>query len=88
MTETLKNEIIKLFPGQDIDKFDIRYNAIPYDKISIEFIKEFMPYLDWFYITRSSYLTEEFMEEFKDKIDSEGIACHQKLSKEFRVGSN
>lgn len=68
-------------------KLDVDYFAN--NNLSEEEIRENIPTLNkikgWDYISMYQILSEEFIREFKDKLNWEGISCYQKLSPQFII---
>jgi hypothetical protein len=75
MTQELKNEIQRL-----LDWYNGKYN----DNLSE--LPDILPDINsdfWSCISHSQKLSEEFIREFKDKVDWFHISQYQKLSEEF-----
>ena len=49
-------------------------------KLSEEFIREFVDKVNWFYISESQKLSNKFIKKFKDKVNWNYISREQKLS--------
>ena len=54
-----------------------------YQKLSLDFIREFKNKVNWTYILKYQKLSEDFIREFKDKVNWDWISQYQKLSEDF-----